>query len=123
METNVAKWLVKEDTSDGPSIVDAFTDAEMDSMLETSNFDGVVVALANMPEKAIITETALARVLAVTTRTIRRMVQRNEIPPAVNLAGKSVWFAGNVLSHLQSRAERVAKDAERRHAARLRLIA
>jgi len=124
METEYAKWVITEETPEGRRVVEAYTDAEMAAMESmTTESRGICVDLATMPEKSIIDEVALARILRVTTRTIRRMVQRHEIPPPVNLAGKSVWFAGNILSHIQTRVDRSAKDAERRYAARMRLTA
>src|SRR6185436_14270428 len=72
---------------------------------------GVIVDLAGMPAKAILNEHALARALGVTQRTIRRMVQRNELPPPIPMAGQAVWFAGRVLEHAETRAERAEKDA------------
>jgi predicted DNA-binding transcriptional regulator AlpA len=83
---------------------------------------GVIVDLAGMPAKAILNEHALARALGVTQRTIRRMVQRNELPPPIPMAGQAVWFAGRVLEHAETRAERAEKDAGRRHTARERLL-
>jgi predicted DNA-binding transcriptional regulator AlpA len=83
---------------------------------------GVIVDLASMPAKAILNEQALARALGVTQRTIRRMVQRNELPPPIPLAGQAVWFAGRVLEHAETRAARAEKDAGRRQAARERLL-
>jgi len=73
--------------------------------------------LAEMPEKEILTETALAAALGVTTRTIRRMVGRCEIPPGTRLGGHTVWFAGRVLAYIDKRLEKAEQSAARRDAA------
>lgn len=83
--------------------------------VETGHGEGtVIVELATLPPGALLDETALARTLGVTTRTIRRMVGRYELPPAVSFAGRSTWQAGAVLDWFKARADRVAKEAERR---------
>ena len=78
------------------------------------NGKGVVLdELARLPEKAILDEVALSRALHVAPRTLRRMVNRWQLPPPVPLGGRSVWLAGKVLDHIQAAAERAARDAER----------
>jgi len=76
--------------------------------------DGLVLdTLAKLPEKAILNEAAVAKALHVAPRTLRRVVARWQIPPAVTLGGRSVWFAGRVLAHIEAAAIRAEKDAER----------
>ena len=74
---------------------------------------GVLDALARLPDKTLLTESALARALSVSKRTIRRMVSRFELPPAVRFGGRSCWQAGAVLRWFEARAERLARQAER----------
>jgi predicted DNA-binding transcriptional regulator AlpA len=83
---------------------------------------GVLIdALARLPEKTILDETKLASLLGVVGRTVRRMVQRGELPPPVLFGGRAVWFSGRVLAHLDAAFERVEKEAQRQ-AARLRAL-
>ena len=86
-----------------------------------SDSPGVILGLTRLPDRALLTEDALARLLGVTNRTVRRMVARHELPPPVNFAGRSTWMAGRVMAHFEARAERAAKGAERA-AARLRSV-
>lgn len=73
----------------------------------------VLTGLADLPPTAILDEAALAAALGCSKRTLRRMASRNEIPPAIRLAGRSSWQAGRVLAWLNSRAERAEREAER----------
>ncbi len=77
--------------------------------------------LARLPEKAIVDEKRLATMLRVTTRTIRRMIDRLELPPPVRMRGRSVWFAGLVLSYIEEKAMQSARAASRRAASLGRL--
>ncbi len=74
---------------------------------------GVITALAVLPKKTILNEAAMAKIFDVTDRTIRRMVTRHEIPPPIRVAGRSSWFAGYVLDHLDAQAVKKQKEAER----------
>ncbi len=76
--------------------------------------EGLLVrSLAGMPENALLDEVRLAAELQVSTRSIRRMVMRHELPPPVRLGGRRVWLAGRVLAHINVNAEREAKRAAR----------
>jgi predicted DNA-binding transcriptional regulator AlpA len=72
-----------------------------------------IVHLAELPERAILDEARLAGILQVASRTVRRMVVRHELPPPISLAGRSVWLAGHVLTHIERAAVRAAEEAER----------
>lgn len=73
----------------------------------------VIVGLAELPERAILDERALAAALGVSKRTVRRMVGRFELPPPISFSGRSVWQVGKVLGWFEARAERAARETER----------
>ena len=76
--------------------------------------DGLLIdQLTRLPEKAILDAARLAGILRVTARTVRRMVLRHELPAPIRLAGRSVWFAGKVLAHIEAAVERAEREAER----------
>ena len=70
---------------------------------------GVLRGLAGLDPKTMLDQDTLAERLGVSSRTIRRMVKRFEIPPPIRLNTRSVWFVGKVLEHLEARAK-VAQD-------------
>ncbi len=75
--------------------------------------DMLTTDLATLPSGTLLDERALARCLQVSPRTLRRMVVRGELPPGIRLGGRTVWIAGRVLEHLNARAERIARQAEK----------
>jgi hypothetical protein len=83
----------------------------------------ILTALAELPDRTLLDENALAAALNVTSRTVRRMVNRCELPPGIPFAGRSTWIAGKVLAHIEANAEKAARDADRRAAAVARAIA
>ncbi len=90
-----------------------------DEVSRAGNKGLLVDELARLPEKSMLDQARLANVLRVKPRTIRRMVSRHELPPAIKLAGRSIWFAGRVVSHIEAAAERAERDAEK-HARKIR---
>lgn len=72
-----------------------------------------ITALATLPERTLLDESALSTALNLSKRTVRRMVSRHELPPPFRFGGKSTWLTGKVLAHIEARAERQARDAER----------
>ena len=72
-----------------------------------------LTALAELPAGAMLDETALAAALSVSTRTVRRMVDRCEIPAGVKLGARKMWFAERVLEYLRERADREATEARK----------
>ena len=73
----------------------------------------VITRLAELPERTMLDEKALAAALSVTPRTVRRMVGRYELPPGFPFAGRTQWFVGRVLAWIEAQAERKQQEAER----------
>ena len=71
----------------------------------------VIQELAELPPQTLIDEAGLAATLRVTTRTIRNMVSRFELPQPITLAGRSTWLAGRILDYLDRAAERAEREA------------
>jgi len=77
-----------------------------------------VTVLADLPPGSMLDEKALAQALGVSTRTVRRMVDKCQLPGGVLLGARKVWFSGKVLAFLSERADRETVEARKR-AARL----
>ncbi len=80
------------------------------------NAGRTLTGLAALAPETLVDETALARHLAVSKRTVRRMVARYELPPPVRLAGRATWRVGRVLAWIEARADKVEHDAQRQWA-------
>jgi len=81
--------------------------------LSACSTPGVIDALGRLPEGAIITEAALATILQRHPMSIKRAVERGELPPAVRLLGRPVWLARTIVAYLNKRLDAAAQDAER----------
>jgi len=78
----------------------------------TTNSGLVISALAELPERTLVDERALAKALGVSMRTVRRMVGRYELPPPVPFGGRAMWQVGKVLAWFEARADRAARSAQ-----------
>lgn len=87
--------------------------ADVPAPVPTPNLPGVFASIGALPPSALISEDGLADALAVNKRTVRRMVQRGELPPGIPFAGRTTWLAGRIINHFDRRAEHAARDAER----------
>jgi len=72
-----------------------------------------ITALTGLPSGTVLDERALAQALKVSTRTVRRMADRGEIPPGVRLGARKVWLSDKVLAFLSERAEQAEISARR----------
>jgi len=70
----------------------------------------LIEGLAHLHAAAIIDEQTLAGILRVNRRTIRRMVDRGELPAAFKLGRRTTWLAGRIVQHL----DRAGQAAEHR---------
>lgn len=67
---------------------------------------GIHITLASLPRQAIIYQDGLARALGVCVRTIRRMRDRDEIPPPIKIGGRLCWLCGTILDWLEKAAKK-----------------
>ncbi|MEW6358499.1 MAG: hypothetical protein AB1696_19350 [Planctomycetota bacterium] len=75
--------------------------------------DGVIRALADLPPETIISEAALGKVLNRSKGTLKRAVQRNELPPPIRLLGEPRWTVGAIVAHIGKRLAEAQADRER----------
>ena len=72
--------------------------------------DAILVALGDLGEKTLISESALAGIFSRHPQTIRRAVERGELPPPTKLLGKPVWTVAAILRHVEERLAVAAQE-------------
>jgi hypothetical protein len=78
--------------------------------------DGVCSELGALPPGALVTEKALAVMLAKCVKSIKRAVARGELPAPVRIMGAPTWTAGAIVRHVEKRLDAAAREAERERA-------
>jgi len=75
--------------------------------------NGVWRELGDLPEGAFVCEAALCLFFDRHPASIKRAVERGELPPSTRLLGKPVWTAGAIIRHVEGRLEAERKEKER----------
>lgn len=82
---------------------------------------GIVRELGELGPGAVLTEEGLAALFGKHRDSVRRAVERGELPRPVKLFGQRGWTAGAIVRHIEKRLEAAQKDAERMAAQEARL--
>lgn len=92
------------------------------SKVDLSNPDWVIRDLETLGPGVIVTDKALARIFNRSTASIKRAVERGELPPSTKLLGSQRWTVGAILVHIEERLaheqtelEEFKKSMERHH--------
>ena len=82
----------------------------------------LMTTLAILPKDAIISEQQFAQLFRRHITSVKRAIQRGELPPSVPLLNEQVWTVGVILAHLNARleAERAAAAQAARRVQHLR---
>jgi hypothetical protein len=72
-------------------------------------------ALGDLADNALLTERDLAEMFSKHPVSIKRAVDRGELPPATRIMGKPSWFVGTIRHHIQERLRREQEAYDRLH--------
>lgn len=98
------------------------TEEQQNDAVNVLGVHGVVEALGTLAPGAILEENALAKMFGRHPASIKRAVQRGELPPPTRLLGKPIWTAGRIVNHVEKRLEKAAQEGEK-DAARIARLA
>jgi len=90
-----------------------FSPTDIENLAEGNNLLGIIAVLGELKPGAIITEEGVARLFNRHVASVKRAVQRGELPPSTRLFGQNVWTVGTLIRHIESRLDQAAKDVER----------
>ena len=73
---------------------------------------GVIAALGELRPRTVITEDGIAQLFGRCATSVKRAVERGELPPPCRLFGGNVWTVESVLRHIEARLEAAASEHE-----------
>lgn len=73
---------------------------------------GIIRELGDLPGGTIVNEEALAIIFDRCQVSIKRAIQRGELPPPVKLLGMPVWTVEKILNFINDRLELAQKEAD-----------
>ena len=71
------------------------------------------IRLGELKPGAIVTEEGMAHLFKRHVVSVKRAVERGELPPPCHLFGSKVWTAGILIRHIERRLEQAAREAEK----------
>jgi hypothetical protein len=80
---------------------------------EVNRLPGVIAELGELKPASIITEDGVAQLFQRHAVSVKRAIQRGELPPPCRLFGSNVWTVGALIRHIEGRLDQAAKEAER----------
>ena len=90
-----------------------FLPIDIENLADGNNLLGIIAVLGELKPGAIITEEGVARLFNRHVASVKRAVQRGELPPSTRLFGQNVWTVGILIRHIERRLDQAAKDVER----------
>lgn len=74
------------------------------------DIDAGLAALNQKKAEDLISEAELAQILGRDPKSIKRAVDRQELPPPNRLLGCNVWVVGTIRRHIEESIERASRD-------------
>jgi hypothetical protein len=74
---------------------------------------GIIALLGQLGTGALITEEGIGQLFDRHPDSVKRAVERGELPPPVRMFGQPTWTVGALLDHINNRLSEAAADAER----------
>jgi hypothetical protein len=90
-----------------------FSLTDIANLADGNSLLGIIAALGELKPAAIITEEGVANLFKRHVASVKRAVQRGELPPSTRLFGQNVWTVGALIRHIENRLDQAAKDVER----------
>lgn len=86
--------------------------SDIENLGDPYELPGIIAILGELKPGAIITEEGAAHLFGRHVASVKRAVQRGELPPPCRLFGGNAWTVGALVRHIESRLEEAAKEAE-----------
>jgi hypothetical protein len=86
---------------------------DVEGVMDGQSVPGIIAVLGELKPGAIVTEEGAARLFKRHVVSVKRAVERGELPPPCHLFGSRVWTAGILIRHIERRLEQAAREAEK----------
>lgn len=91
---------------------DDYLDAEDLQDLGTETLPGIIAVLGELKPGAIVTEEGIAHLFQRHVTSVKRAVQRGELPPPCRMFGTNAWTVGALVQHIEKRLAQAQKDVD-----------
>ncbi len=106
--------LVESDDMDRTPAQETAEDAvDNGATADSTDLPGVIAAFGELGAEAVIFEEGVAHLFHRHVSSVKRAVQRGELPPPTKLFGQGTWTVGAIVRHIEDRLAQAAKKRER----------
>ena len=98
-----------------PTVAEVIADVSPpggEDLPDAGDLPGIIALLGELKPGAILTEAGVAGLFRRHVASVKRAVQRGELPPPCRLFGSNAWTAGSLVKHIEQRLAEAAKEAE-----------
>lgn len=86
---------------------------DIDDLDDPDPMPGIIAVIGELKPGAIIREEGMAHLFKRHVASVKRAVERGELPPPCRLFGSNIWTIGALIKHIEARLAEAAKEAER----------
>ncbi len=110
-------WAGTTDTMTKASMADDdIPEVKVTQMDEQENTSfGIIKELGDLAPDTVLSEEALAKIFNRHQVSVKRAVERGELPPGVRLFGTPIWTVRTLREHISRRLEAAKKEVEQLH--------
>jgi hypothetical protein len=84
-----------------------------DGTVDAQGPPGIIAALGEMKPGTIVTDEGLAQIFKRHVVSVKRAVERGELPPPCRLFGAKVWTTGALIRYIEHRLDSAAQEVKR----------
>jgi hypothetical protein len=84
-----------------------------DGIADAQSLPGIIAAFGELKPGTIVTEEGLAQLFKRHVVSVKRAIERGELPPPCRLFGARVWTAGALIRYIEHRLDNAAQETER----------
>ena len=87
--------------------------SDVEPLTDGASLPGVIAEFGDLKPGAIITEEGIAKLFQRHVVSVKRAVQRGELPPPTKLFGANVWTVESIIRYIEDRLAQAAAESDR----------
>ena len=86
------------------------TAPDVENLADADSLPGVIAELGNLGSGAVVTQEGISRLFGRCETSVKRAIQRGELPAPTRLFGQNTWTVGALIRHIEERLAHAARE-------------